>query len=70
MKYVKIFNNALKELSKLKKQEDRINNEFLLIVLLIWHFSIRGKYLKNTLEMINEFDYQKNFEEVENENNK
>lgn len=70
MKYVKIFDIALKELRKLKKQEDRINNEFLLIALLIWHFSVKGKYLKNTLEMINEFDYQKNFEEVENESYK
>lgn len=65
MKYAKIYRIAIKELEKLKKQDDRINNLFLLICLLIWRFSLYGKYLDNTLKMINEFDFKKNFEEEE-----
>ncbi len=61
MKYLKIYKLAKKELWKLNKQEDRVNNHFILICMLIYDFSQGGKYLKETLKMINEFDYDKNF---------
>ena len=67
MKYKKIYDYAMKEIFKLKKSEDRTNNLFILICLLIWRFSLEGKYLDTTLQMINEFDFNKNFKEEENE---
>jgi hypothetical protein len=67
MKYKKIYNYVMKEIFKLKKSEDRTNNLFILICLLIWRFSLEGKYLDTTLQMINEFDFNKNFKGEENE---
>lgn len=65
MKYIKIYNYAIKEIMKLKTGENRTNNLFLLICLLIWRFSLEGKYLDETIKLINEFDYRKNFGEEE-----
>lgn len=65
MKYIKIYNYAIKEIMKLKTGENRTNNLFLLICLLIWRFSLEGKYLDETIKLINEFDYKKNFGEEE-----
>ena len=65
MKYVKIYKYAMKEIFKLKSGENRTNNLFLLIASLIWRFSLEGKYLDETLAMINQFDYKKNFGEEE-----
>jgi len=65
MKYVKIYKYAMKEIFKLKSGENRTNNLFMLIVSLIWRFSLEGKYLDETLKLLNEFDYKKNFGEEE-----
>lgn len=61
MKYIKAYNYSIKQIEKLKNQDDRINNLFLLICALIWRFSLGGLHLDTTLKMINEFDYFKNF---------
>lgn len=70
MKYAKIYRITIKELEKIKKQDDRVSNLFLLICLLIWRFSLYGLHLDTTLKMINEFDYFKNFNEEEEKDGK
>ncbi len=65
MKYVKAYNYAIRQIEKLKDQDARINNLFLLICALIWRFSLGGLHLETTLKMINEFDFNKNFGEEE-----
>lgn len=67
MKYVKAYNYAIRQIEKLKDQDARINNLFLLICALIWRFSLGGLYLEKTLKMINEFDFNKNFGEEDND---
>ena len=42
----------------------------MLILALIWRFSLNGKYLEQTLKMISEFDYRTHFGEEEDENGK
>ena len=65
MKYISIYQYAIRKLEKIKNQDARVNNLFMLIVALIWRFSLGGLYLEQTLKMINEFDFKKNFGEVE-----
>ena len=65
MKYIKAYNYSIRQIEKLKDQDARINNLFLLICALIWRFSLGGLHLDTTLKMINEFDFNKNFGEEE-----
>lgn len=66
MKYISIYQYAIRKLEKIKNQDARVNNLFMLIVALIWRFSLGGQYLEQTLKLINEFDFKKNFGEEEN----
>lgn len=56
MDYIKIYNNVVKDLEKIKK-EKRFDNLFLLTCLLIYNMSCEGDQLGLTLRLINEFDY-------------
>ena len=61
MRAEKIYNYTIYQLNKIKNQETRVNNFYMLVFSLIWRLSLNGKYLEDTLRLINEFDYKKNF---------
>ena len=65
MKAEKIYNFAIRQLDKIKNQETRVNNFYMLVFALIWRLSVNGKYLEDTLRLIDEFDCKKNFGEEE-----
>lgn len=69
MRAEKIYNYTINQLNKIKNQETRVNSFYMLVFALIWRLSLNGKYLEDTLRLINEFDYKKNFGE-ENEDGK
>jgi len=65
MKCIKIYENAINKIFKEVDEDERFDEIFMLICLLIYYISCNGKILEQILELINEFDYRKNFGEGE-----
>lgn len=63
MKYIELYEKIMSELDKMENNEERFNTIFLLTTTLIYNMSNCGdkKRLKTILEMLQEFDYKKNF---------
>lgn len=61
MEYVKIYKNIMKELEKINDNDEKFDNLFLVTCLLIYNMSCQGKQLDRILQLLNEFDYNKNF---------
>ena len=55
-----LFNNVVNAL-KDSDYETQFNSMFLLACMLVYRLSNDGEFLKDLLQMVNEFDYNKNF---------
>lgn len=63
MDYIQLYKNVIKDLKKVKGgKSEKFDEIFLLTCLLIYDMSCSGKNLDLILTLLNEFDYNKNFE--------
>ena len=58
-----IYEKVLKEIGKIKSKDEQFDTMFILTCMLIYNLSGGGKNLDLILQLLNEFDYEKNFEE-------
>ena len=58
-----IYEKVIKEIGKIKNKDEQFDTMFILTCMLIYNLSSSGKNLDLILQLLNEFDYKKNFEE-------
>lgn len=61
MEFYKIYKKVIKDVDKLKNDEERFNTLYLLTCLLIFNLSNECSNLDVLLKTFKEFDYKKNF---------
>ena len=61
MDFYKIYKKVIKDVDKLKNDEERFNTLYLLTCLLIFNLSNECSNLDVLLKTFKEFDYKKNF---------
>lgn len=61
MDFYKIYKKVIKDVDKLKGDEEKFNTLYLLTCLLIFNLSNECKNLDVLLKTFKEFDYKKNF---------
>lgn len=60
-----IYEKVIEEIGKIKNKDEQFDTMFILTCMLIYNLSSGGKNLDLILQLLNEFDYKKNFEEDE-----
>jgi len=63
---INVFNKMVKDIKKLD-EEEQFETMFILTCMLIYRLSCNGEQLDTILQLINEFDYKKNFNYKESE---
>lgn len=61
MDVLKIYNKIIKDIGKIKTKDEQFNTMFILTCLLVDNLSCQGKSLDLILQLLSEFDYEKNF---------
>lgn len=61
MNVAKIYNKIMKDIGKIKTKDEQFDTLFILTCLLVDNLSCQGKNLDRILQLLTEFDYDKNF---------